>query len=485
LKNSLIYGIGNVSARIVGFILIPIYTKHLAVSEYGIIGILEITAQILLTVFGMSIENGLMRWYWDKSHIDKQKSIVFTVLSIVTFVALCMNLIFQPVAEELALLLFDNSKHSILIQLMVLSASLQMIILLPITLMRLQEKPVLFSVVSITRLVITLTLTIIFIVYLNRSIKGIYEAQIIGQVIVLLICAFYLARNLKTIFETKIIRAMVSYSLPLAFANISAIFLTVSDRYLIKFLLGIHEVGIYSLGFKTSNTIKVFLITSIQLALSPVNFKMMSDPDHKTFYSNVMVSFTYVVTIAVLFFSLYSREIIELISRNPAYWQAYQIIPIISFGYIFSVLKDTSAIGLHIVKNTKPFAYILILVLAINLALNMFLIPVLQIMGAAIANLTSQILFFVLVYIRSQKAYSIPYNLKKISIMILVSVIIIVIGTQINFSSGWINIGVKLLLLAAFPFMMMLLKVQSYKDLFYLKDLYNSVGKLFKRKSED
>ena len=57
LKNTVIYSVGNLSSKLLGLILIPLYTDKLTVSEYGILGILEITAQIFTAVFGMSLYN--------------------------------------------------------------------------------------------------------------------------------------------------------------------------------------------------------------------------------------------------------------------------------------------------------------------------------------------------------------------------------------------------------------------------------------------
>ena len=126
--------------------------------------------------------------------------------------------------------------------------------------------------------------------------------------------------------------------------------------------------------------------------------------------------------------------------------------------------------GLHIVKNTRPFAYILIIILFINLLLNMILLPIMNITGAALANLISQFLFFILVYLRAQKSYYITYKLKKIMIMVLTAALIVFIGMQIDFSSLWINLFLKLILIILFPLAMVVLKVHSMKDLAFLRE---------------
>ena len=125
------------------------------------------------------------------------------------------------------------------------------------------------------------------------------------------------------------------------------------DKYSLKFLVGLSAVGIYALGFKIANSIKVFVVRSVQLALSPMNYKMMDQSQNKRFYSKIMTYFTFGIMFFVIGFSIFSYELITLLARNKDYWEAYKIVPIISFAILFDMLRNTSTIGLNIVKKTK------------------------------------------------------------------------------------------------------------------------------------
>ena len=50
IRHTAIYGFGNVAVKLIGFVLMPLYTKHISVPEYGILGILEVTILILSQV---------------------------------------------------------------------------------------------------------------------------------------------------------------------------------------------------------------------------------------------------------------------------------------------------------------------------------------------------------------------------------------------------------------------------------------------------
>ncbi len=54
-KSSFIYGIGNLSTKLIGLILLPFYTRVFPVGEFGMITMLETTSQVLITLFGLKL----------------------------------------------------------------------------------------------------------------------------------------------------------------------------------------------------------------------------------------------------------------------------------------------------------------------------------------------------------------------------------------------------------------------------------------------
>src|SRR4030042_2643850 len=125
IKNSMIYGLGNVSLKITGLILIPIYTntKFLSLEEYGVLGMLEILAQLSVAIIELSLNQSLTRWYWDPDSRKKQKSMFFTVLMTILGMAVLLNTLLFPSKELLSGVLFSSSDKAGLIQLMFLSAT--------------------------------------------------------------------------------------------------------------------------------------------------------------------------------------------------------------------------------------------------------------------------------------------------------------------------------------------------------------------------
>lgn len=473
-KNSLIYGLGNLSTKLVGFILLPLYTKNLTVSDYGILSILEITSQFIISIFGLSLYQAFNRWYWDKKYRNRQKSIFFTTFISLFFISGFMIFILSCVSNDLSMLLFGKTDFSYVIKIMITTSCLQIISVLPKTLMKLQEKSIFYSFSNLIRFIVNLLFTIYFVAFLKKNVEGIYLAQLIGTVIFFIILSRYIIKNFKFKFELTVLKEMFLYSFPLMFASLSGIVLSISDRFCLNFIGELSDVGEYSLGFKIANSIKVLVITSVQLAISPVIFKMMDQKGNKRLYSKIMTYFCFGVMIFVLGLSVFGKEIIKLLaSSNKDYWSAYKVIPIISFAILFGMLKDTSLIGLNITKRTKIIAIVMTIISILNIILNIVLIPHFNSLGAAIATLISQAIFFVIIYRFAQKYYYIPYEISKIIKMIILGVILFGLSLLINNFSLIFRVSLKLSMIGAFPFILYFWNFYEEIELLRLKQSWH------------
>ncbi len=471
-KHSLVYGLGNLSTKIIGFILLPFYTSYLSTSEYGILSLVEITAWLLTAIVSIKINAAFFRWYWDKDYFDKRKSIFFSaiVFFLITSVIFLLPLFF--LSDKISLLLFETSNHSHLIVLMLVSTALQTIIQLVFHLMQLQEKAVFYSVTSILKLTLALVLTIIFITTFARGVNGIYEALIISQVFFLILTAKYIFRNIELKIETAVIKDMLVYSYPLMFAEISGIVLTVSDRYVLNFMTTTSDVGLYSLAYRLSNTIRVLIYSSVMMAVTPLIYQYIDKPNNKRFYSKIMTYLAFGIMIFVLFFSLFGKEIIELVARNKDYWVASKLVPVLTFTIFIGILKDISLNGLSIAKKTGIIAIVVVGISLINILLNILFIPYWGTMGAAVATLIARLISLIIFYNIAQKHYTIPYEVKKVFIVTFLGLVIVVVSIFTNELKIYYAVFLKLLLLASFPFVLYLLNFFEDVELERIKEIW-------------
>jgi O-antigen/teichoic acid export membrane protein len=481
LRSIVIYGFGNVSVKLVGLVLLPLYTNLTLLSkdEYGAMGLLDVSAQILIAIFSISLYTAYARWYWDKEHFKNRKKIFFSCFSTLAVLALLLSTSGIFAARPISILFWNNDTFSSALMLMIIAASMQPLIDFTLTQMRVEEKPGFYISANIIRLVVILTATIYFLKYQHRGLTGIYEAQIIGNIVFLLITSKYIFGSMEFRFSAPILKEIIRFSMPLALASLSNVLLVVFDRYVLNYKSTLLNVGIYTQGYKIANTTKVFIISSVQLALAPAIFKIMNRPDHKMIYSKIMTWFTIIVVYFSLFLSLFGLELTKLFTTSTIYWEAYKIIPILSLGIIFSMLKDVSVTGLQITKRTRVIGLMLTVIAIFNLGINLLLVPVWGIYGSAYSSLISQLIFFIVLFIYAQKYYPIPYRLDKIAIVIISGIILYLIGSLANDKTLEIRIIVKGIVLILFPVIMYFSGVIDKSEIELAESLFTSIKNIF------
>jgi O-antigen/teichoic acid export membrane protein len=471
-KNSIIYGIGNLSSKLIGLILLPLYTTVLPVAEFGKLAMLETTAQILVAIFGLNLFSAYFRWYWDKEYTGKQKSLFFTIMAFLFFVVLIMAAGMNVAAPRLSMLLLDTSQNAKLIRLMAITSAFDVLGVIPLTLMRLQEKPFLFITSNIIKFTVNLLLTILFIVGLHHRIEGIYEAQIIGNIIFFIFLSRYIWRHMELRFETSILKEMLSFSFPLMMASIAGFFITMTDRYTLKFMNGLAQLGSYQFGFKVSNSIKIIIVNSLNYAVQPLIYRLMDDPDNKRFYSKVLTYSGFAIMLLVITISVFGKELVMLLAQKKEYWDAWLVIPFLSFGLFFGSLRDTLFTGLNFAKKSKVSAAITISSAIINVLLNIALIFYFHSIGAAAATLLAQFIYFFLVWRYSQKYYFIPYETLKIFKIFVTGAVLTSLAMLTNKLTLIPAIAIKLVLIGLFPVVLYIWNFYEEIELIRMKEIW-------------
>ncbi|HAF31114.1 MAG TPA: hypothetical protein DCG75_18915 [Bacteroidales bacterium] len=455
-KQTIIYSLGNISSKLIGFILLPLYTSYLTTEEYGIFAILEVTATIMVAVFSFKLSTSMMRWCSNENSERTKKSLLFTTYISAFIIILLLNFILQPFRRSFSNLFFEKDEYAVYFLILFLSVSFEILNLFSFDLIRLKEKPVLFISISGLRLTAILILNIYFIKYMGLGVKGIILSQLIGNTFITVITLPFLIKNMIWHYNFAELRKMISYGIPLVFSTISMMLLTMGDRFIIKYFLDYSEVGIYSLGYKLASVTNVIIIQSFQTGFLPIAYKNFDKPDAQRFFSKILTYYTFILVTASLFISLFSQEVIELFSKNSDYNAAYKIVPFISLAFIFKGVQYVYSLGLHFAKKTKYNATIVLFAAILNFGLNLILVPIYGIYGAAIATIISWIVMSTAFYKYSFKFYKIRYEISKIVILVAISAGLYMISLLFIHVNFYLKILLKIILIGSFPLILRL-----------------------------
>jgi len=479
-RDSVVYGLGNIAVKIIGFLLIPLYTdpKYFSVDDFGVIAVLDITGLVLISLMASGLPQSMMRWYWDKDHRSNQKGIFFMALMFQILISLAFVLLLFPISEQMSSAIFRNTDWSRAIRLLVLSSALQSVNNLINTLMRVQSRSLLFTAVNMSKLAVVLILTVFFIIKRKMGIEGIYLAQVAGNLLFILILSVYAFRNSSPFFNLTVFREMSRYGFPLLLANFAAASLTVIDRYSLNSLALLKYVAIYTMAYKISSVLKLVIVDSIKMAVTPLALKKMDAPDNSRFYAKTMLYSSFVLMLGIIAVSLFSYEIIKVISRSSEFWIAFMVVPVLALSVFFMNMRETTSYGLIIKKRTGIIGTTVVISGVLNIGLNLLLIPLWNIAGAAIATFITQLVFWSLNYYFSQKEYFIPYEKHKVAVMFILGAALSFAGLLVNNMEPAPRLTIKVLCFLSFPFLLYLLGFYDSAELQAIRGFFKKWANL-------
>ncbi len=476
-KESVIYSLGNLSNKIVGLILLPLYTSYISLFDFGVLGLIEPITQLLFTILGLGLNSAFMRWYAVEKD-NREKETIFFNTNLVLFInAFVSVLILIMLSKSISLLLFSNFQFSLLLK--IAFANVFFLVVNPIifSTLRIQHKPAKYSMIRAGQFTINLLLNIYFIVYLEWGLLAIFLSQLISQVLVFI---YFLPLYLKLTrlnFKPKLIKEFLYFSLPLMPVGILNLTITMINRYFLEYYDTLESVGLFSFAFRISNTIKILVIESLTLSLSPIIFQKLAENSSKRFVQKNFIYGAFIIMIVYIFIASFSQEIILLIAQNKDYYMAYKLVPILGLAYIFHTANYFYYALLSYSKRTTKILQATLLTAIITVGLNFILVPNFRIYGAAMINVLSTIILLVFLFTFSKKEWGEYFEINKLIMIIFVGLIIVFINNIVFSEISTISIFTKFLICFSFPVILYPLKFYERIEIKKIFQLISSFSK--------
>ncbi|MBL7136185.1 MAG: oligosaccharide flippase family protein [Candidatus Marinimicrobia bacterium] len=472
IKHTAIYSFGNIATKLIGIVLLPLYTKHITVAEYGVLGILEITIMILTQILILGQPQAILRFHDLDEYKEKRKSTLFTLFVFLFSIGLLFNFIGQNYVVKLSSLFSKPTEFAIYFKLCFIIIFLRVINELFLSVIRAKEKSILYAVANITKLIIILGFNIYFVAFVRIGIRGILYAYLIGDGLLFLILFPNMFFEMVPKFDNRILRESLLFGIPFIFSSLAGMLLNMGDRYILKLLVNYKEVGLYNLGYKVAGILNVFLMQSFFLSFAPIAYKMYGQKGGKRYFSKMLTYFVFALFWVGLGLSFFSKELIKLLALNPDYWIAYQVVPYIILAYIFSGARYVVSIGLNLKRKTKYIAYCTIGAAILNIGLNFILIPKYKMMGAAVATIISFVALYFATYFIANRFYKIPYENLKLLKMLILAIVLFFLSTLLANLQILPRISLKIAILISFPFLLYFLKFYEEIEIDTIKKIF-------------
>lgn len=381
LKNTLLFSIGSIGSKVLFFLLVPLYTNFLSTTDYGYADTVTTFVGLIVFFLTLNVADAVLRFVIERKG-DENGILSFAIrvwaigsllLAASTIVFSFFDLIRWPIYCYYFLIIYFAlySLNDILNNFLKGIDKVKDVV-----------------IAGLITTLVTILLNIIFIVFLKKGLIGYFVSLCGGLLTSCFYCSFRIGKPLFLFWREKVckekIKLMLIYCLPLIFNGIGWWANNSIDKYFVIAICGQSENGIYSISYKIPTILTVFASIFAQ-AWNLSAIKNYDKEDKDGFFSKIYAYYGAFLVIVCSLLILFNKYIALFLFAKDFYI-AWKCSSILLISIIFSSLSGFLGSVFAAAKQSRIFALSTIVSAIINCALNFALIPIIGIIGAAIAT---------------------------------------------------------------------------------------------------
>jgi len=212
------YGLGSVLPQMIGFFLIPLYTRFLTPEDYGTADVVVATGAVLFVFMRVGVAGALTRFYFERENqenADQLRSYISTVVIFLTLWSFGLGITLTIFGSPLFALISPGVKFY---PLMLMGIWTVVLDVMPDVFRRLcqaREYSRLYSVVTVGKFLISVVLTLALVVGMNLGVLGVLLASLMSSVLFFGVSCYLLLPDLTFDFQWSRLKSSIKYGIPM------------------------------------------------------------------------------------------------------------------------------------------------------------------------------------------------------------------------------------------------------------------------------
>ncbi|BBA16976.1 lipopolysaccharide biosynthesis protein [Blattabacterium cuenoti] len=384
---TIIYSIGFALPKIINYVFLKFFTIVFKREEFSLYTDMYALSFIVIGFLSFGLENTYFRFLYKK---NCNKEIVFSTGVIIQLLISSFFLIISIFLTKNLSSIAGYYHHPEYFLMFFLIIFFDTICILPMAWLRVNDKPIQYSIINIVNVLVQSFLIIFLFLYSKNSlffsiffmrwinsftdkIGYIFFANMISSLINLfLIFPIFLKKVTIKKFNKDLAIKMLSYGIPIMIGTISFSINENLDKILIKRCISDEINGAYSACYKIASFMSLY-IKVFRLGIEPFFFKKSKDSDAIYYYEEIIYIF---ILFGLIFYvlicgniNMFMRFLIE-----KKYHIAIPIIPIIMMGNLFLGIYTNLSIFYKIIDKPIIGTYISLIGMLITFLFNVIFI---------------------------------------------------------------------------------------------------------------
>ena len=443
IENFLAYGAINALDKIVPVIMLPIVTRLITDSaDYGKFEMFNTIVSFGSSFAVLGVYDAMFREYFERDEIEYKNIVTSTAARIVFISAIvfsCVLFLGCRVLSDLFLGSPEDWHIVVMASIGVFLAANRAIISAP-TRMKNKRKVYVFSGLSYSLLYY---LTAIVLIKQGFNYYGLIIGNIAASLYLLLF--FYVLNRrdfIFSLFNKNVAKELLKIGIPLVPCFVIYWAFNSMDRIMIAHMLGLQEVGIYSIGAKVAS-VSTFIYAAFAGGWQYFAFSTMKDKDQVAMTSKIFEYLGVLSFVALSIAMLIAPYVFDFFFSGD-YTKGIAVFPYLFLSPLILMLFQTAGNQLLVVKKSYLSTGCLLAGLCSNLVLNYLLIPAYGIKGAALATLVGFIVSVSMVLVMTIKMQLMAISMRFICFS-LITMAMLALGFSTIGLSGYIQMIVALI----------------------------------------
>lgn len=442
-KNTLVFAISSFGTKFLSFFLVPLYTNVLSTEEYGFADIITTTATLMIYIFTINIADAVLRFALDRK--ERQSEILAYGVRVLLMGSLVL-LIVLTLTWQSGLVNWDTPYFIFLFLFYLCTAFYQILT----NYLRAVDAVMDVAKAGIISSLAMILGNIVFLLIIKIGLYGYLISMSLGPFIGTLYCVkkirLPLGSYLKNVCDKATRNAMKIFCIPLIFNNIALWINTFLDKYFVIALCGVDRNGIYAVAYKIPTILSTFyMVFSQAWNLSAV--KEFDEKDKEGFFSDTYAAYNTLLVCVCSGLILVNIPMAKLLFAKE-FFEAWKFSSVLLMGTLFNGLTSFLGSIFIAVKNSRVIAATTLIAALINIVLNVLLIPIWDVQGAAIATAISYCVMWMVRLIASRRYINLKISVSKdITVYILLAIQILMEHTEKHCYIGQIIIFLIILFL--------------------------------------
>lgn len=416
----LVSGLLSISTRVRGLFILPIITVQLGVPAYGAYMQLLAVTGILGLISSFSLKQGYVN-FSQREEIDRAR-LYYSLLVIVLLGAIISSFLIALYSKPISRITLSAVEYT---DVFAVGGAL-----IPATALsnmgsgfyRGEMRIKISSGIRAARDYLRISAIILVVYGFEGGLIDVIKIVVVVELISGVVIQSMVIKQLGiTIPRMSHIPEVIQYSIWMTLSSLSGQLSARADRLMLGYFIGASAVGIYSIAYGLASLLLILLVP-VRNTFFPEFSRLLESGQEGKVEMYTIRGIQFFLALAIpgvvgLFFV--SEPLISLFADTTNSPSVSEIVTVIGIGIILKGVSELQSTGLFAAKMSKPVALTWGGATIGNILLNIVLIPIIGVAGAAVATAVTYAASCVAVFVLYRTRFNMEYGLKRILRFIL------------------------------------------------------------------